>query len=300
MPRNPYEVLGVGRKASDDEIKKSYRKLARDFHPDRNLGDKQAESKFKEVQDAFEILHDKEKRSKYDQFGFVDPTAGFGGGSQGPRGGGFHWANDSARSSINMEDLAGMFGGGQFDMGSMFGKKNKGRKKTINQPQDNNAEVEVPLEKIALGGKIFLTVNGSNLEVNIPAGIKDGNKIRLAGQGQTGGDLYLTIKSAKHPYFIRENDCLVIEIPISISEAILGAKIDVPVLDGSKLTVKIPAGTASGARLRLKGKGIADGDMFIQLKIVLPTVIDERSKEIIEEFAKLNPLDPRKNLAWIQ
>lgn len=290
MPRDPYEVLGVPKNATEDEIKKAYRKLARDFHPDRNPGDKQAETKFKEIQDAFEVLHDKEKRAKYDQFGFVDPSAGFGGG---PRGGG--------TGSINMEDLAGMFGGnagGGFDFGSMFGKKAKGRRKPFNQPQDSHFDVEVPLEKVVLGGKISLSLNGSNIDVNIPPGLKEGGKIRLTGQGQDGGNLYLTIKSAAHAFFNREGDNLVVDVPISISEAILGTKIDVPVIDGSKLTVKVPPGASSGARLRIKGKGIALGDLFIQLKIIVPSSIDEPSKQLIEEFAKLNPQEPRKYMLW--
>ena len=292
MPRDPYEVLGVPKNATEDEIKKAYRKLARDFHPDRNPGDKQAETKFKEIQDAFEVLHDKEKRAKYDQFGFVDPSAGFGGGPRGHGGG---------TGSINMEDLAGMFGGnagGGFDFGSMFGKKAKGRRKPFNQPQDSHFDVEVPLEKVVLGGKISLSLNGSNIDVNIPPGVKEGGKIRLTGQGQDGGNLYLTIKSAAHAFFNREGDNLVVDVPISISEAILGTKIDVPVIDGSKLTVKVPPGASSGARLRIKGKGIALGDLFIQLKIIVPSSIDEPSKQLIEEFAKLNPQEPRKNMLW--
>lgn len=294
MPRDPYEVLGISKNATEDEIKKAYRKLARDYHPDRNPGDKKAETKFKEIQDAFDILHDKDKRAKYDQFGFVDPSAGFG-GARGP-GGGFH----GGTGSINMEDLASMFGGnaGGFDFGTMFGKKNKGRRKPFNQPQDSHFEVEVPLEKVVNGGKISLAVNGTNIEVNIPAGIKDGGKIRLAGQGQDGGNLYLTIKCANHSYFSREGENLVVEVPISVSEALLGTKIDVPILDGSKLTVKIPSCTSSGARLRIKGKGIAQGDLFIQLKIVVPSSLDEKSRQIIEEFSKINPQDPRKNMPW--
>jgi DnaJ-class molecular chaperone len=180
----------------------------------------------------------------------------------------------------------------------MFGKKNKGRRKPFNQPQDSHFEVEVPLEKVVNGGKISLAVNGANIEVNIPAGIKDGGKIRLAGQGQDGGNLYLTIKCANHSYFSREGENLVVEVPISVSEALLGTKIDVPILDGSKLTVKIPSCTSSGARLRIKGKGIAQGDLFIQLKIVVPSSLDEKSRQIIEEFSKINPQDPRKNMPW--
>jgi DnaJ-class molecular chaperone len=200
-----------------------------------------------------------------------------------------------------MEDLAGMFGGnagGGFDFGSMFGKKAKGRRKPFNQPQDSHFDVEVPLEKVVLGGKISLSLNGSNIDVNIPSGVKEGGKIRLTGQGQDGGNLYLTIKSAPHAFFNREGDNLVVDVPISISEAILGTKIDVPVIDGSKLTVKVPAGASSGARLRIKGKGVALGDLFIQLKIIVPSSIDEPSKQLIEEFAKLNPQDARKNMPW--
>lgn len=298
MPRDPYEVLGVGKAASEEDIKKAYRKLARQYHPDRNPGDKQAESTFKEVQDAFEILSDKDKKAKYDQFGFADPS-GFAGGSPG----GFGWGNSGGAQNINMDDLAKMFGGmGQgggagFDFGELFGKRNKGRKRA-KPPQDIQAEIEIPLETIARGGKVPLTVENTKLDVNIPQGIREGGKIRLAGQGHDGGDLFLTIRSKSHDYFVREENNIILELPLSVYEAFLGTKADVPAIDGTSISMKVPAGVSSGARFRIKGKGIAGGDMFVQVKIILPQVLDEKSKKLVEELSVTCPVDARSNLSW--
>jgi curved DNA-binding protein len=296
MPRDYYEVLGVPRNASEADIKKAYRKLARQYHPDRNPGDKQAEARFKEVQEAYEVLNDKAKRAQYDRFGFAGP--GFGG--QGPfraEGGpaGFEF------QGINPEDLEsilGAFGGGLGSFADMFGRRGRGRARTARPPENVEAEVAIPFLKAALGGTVTLNVDGRAIDLRVPAGVEEGKKLRLAGQGPGGGDLLVRVKIEPHPYFRREGNDVILEVPISVAEAILGAKVDVPTLDGTRLTVTVPPGTSSGSRLRLRGKGIAGGDQYIEIKIVVPKTLDERSRELIEEFARRNPQNPRERMPW--
>ncbi len=294
MPRDYYEVLGVPRNATEADIKKAYRKLARQHHPDRNPGDKQAEARFKEVQEAYDVLNDKAKRAQYDRFGFAGP--GFGG--QGPfraegGPGGFEF------QGINPEDLEsilGAFGGGGF--ADMFGRRARGRGRAARPPQSVETEAAIPFLKAALGGTVSLNVDGRTIDLRVPAGVEEGKKLRLAGQGPGGGDLLVRVKIAPHPYFRREGNNVILEVPISVTEAILGAKVDVPTLDGTRLTVTVPPGTSSGARLRLRGKGIAGGDQYIEIKIVAPKIHDQRSRELIEEFARHNPQNPRENVPW--
>lgn len=296
MPRDYYEVLGVPRNASEADIKKAYRRLARQYHPDRNPGDKQAEARFKEVQEAYDVLNDKTKRAQYDRFGFAGP--GFGG--QGPfraEGGpsGFEF------QGINPEDLEsilGAFGSSFGGFADMFGRRARGRTRTTSPPEDVETEVTIPFLKAALGGTVSLRVNGRAIDLRVPAGVEEGKKLRLAGQGPGGGDLLVRVKIEPHPYFRREGNNVILEVPISVTEAILGTKVDVPTLDGTRLTVTVPPGTSSGTRLRLRGKGIAGGDQFIEIKIVVPKVYDQRSRELIEEFAHRNPLDPREQAPW--
>ena len=295
MPRDYYEVLGVSRDASESEIKKAYRKLAHKYHPDRNPGDKQAEANFKEVQEAYDVLSDKTKREQFDRFGFAGP------GGQGPfQGGGVPVGFEF--QGINPEDLAsifGAFGGGGGDLGGMFGRgRGRGRGRTARPPETVEAEVAIPFLKAALGGPVSLSIDGREIELRVPAGVEEGKKLRLAGQGPGGGDLLVRIKIEPHPYFRREGNNVILEVPVSVSEAILGAKVDVPTLDGTRLTVKVPSGTSSGGRLRLRGKGIAGGDQYIEIKVVVPKPADERSRELIEEFARLNPQNPRESAPW--
>jgi DnaJ-class molecular chaperone len=158
--------------------------------------------------------------------------------------------------------------------------------------------VAIPFLKAALGGTVSLNVDGRAIDLRVPAGVEEGKKLRLAGQGPGGGDLFVRVKIEPHPYFRSEGKNVILDVPISVTEAILGAKVDVPTLDGTHLTVTVPAGTSSGARLRLRGKGISGGDQFIEIKIAVPKTHDERSRQLIEEFARLHPQNPREHAPW--
>jgi curved DNA-binding protein len=304
MPRDYYEVLGVARGASEDEIKKAYRKLAREYHPDRNPGDKQAAERFKEAQEAYDVLSDKQKREQYDQFGFAGPPPPGGGpggfhwgGGGGFPGGGFTGNVDPEQAEEILSQIFNGFGGGGAEA---FGRQPRGGRRGGRRAPGEpvTSEVTVPLEMAAQGGSLSVQVGGRTIEVRVPAGVSEGQTLRVGGQGSGGGDLLLKIRIADHPHFRREGTNLVIAVPVTIAEAVLGAKVDVPTLDGKKLTVKIPAGTSSGVRLRLRGQGIKGGDLFAEVRVVVPQSVDDRSRELIEEFARLNPQDLRTGPPW--
>jgi DnaJ-class molecular chaperone len=300
MPQDLYELLGVSRTASEDEIQKAYRKLARQYHPDRNPGDKAAEAKFKDIAAAYDVLSDKQKRAQYDQFG----AAGPGGGPEG-----FHFSRGPGGFTTNIdpetaERLFGdLFGGGSpfGGMGDLFGQAQsgrRGRRRPPSQPQEVTAAVTIPLDKAALGGTITLNVGDREIDLKVPAGINDGQTMRLAGQGPDGADLLLTIHVAPHPYFRREGNDLILSVPLSLSEAVLGGKVDVPTLGGGTITITIKPGTSSGTRMRLRGQGIKDGDLYIEAKVVVPAPSDDRSRELIEEFTQRNPQSVRTGPPW--
>ena len=309
MPRDYYETLGVAKTASDDEIKKAYRNLARQYHPDRNPGDKQAEARFKEIQDAYDVLSDKTKKAQYDQFGFAGPQNPFGGGG-GPGGQTFHWGGgfpgganiDPSQAEEILSQFFGGMGGGGF--GGVGGggpggrQRTRGNRRRAAPAEPVVSEVSVPFLTAALGGSMSLEVDGRGIDVKIPPGVETGNTLRVQGQGPAGSDLHLKLKIETHPHFRREGNDVILTTPLSLAEAVLGAKVDVPTLDGSKLTVKVPAGTSSGARLRLRGKGIKGGDQYIEIRIVVPAPANDRSKELIEDFARLNPQNPRTGAPW--
>ncbi len=315
MPKDYYETLGVSRTAGADEIKKSYRKLSREYHPDVKPGDKQAEAKFKEVQQAYDVVGDADKRKKYDQFGHAFDQAG------GP-GGGFNWQGGPGGQGGMQFDLGDIFGQGGIDLGDIFGggafggggrggtKRGRARK-----GQDVQATVQIPFLVAALGGEHDVTLTtgdrSERLTLKIPAGVDNGSVIRLAGQGQPGvgkappGDLLVTLQVAPHGYFRREGSNILVDIPVSMVEAALGAKVDVPTLSDGIVSMSIPAGAASGMKLRLRSKGVVDlktkerGDQYAVLKIVTPKQLDAASQELLQKFAELNPQDPRKGL-WGQ
>ena len=307
MPRDYYETLGVNRTASEDEIKKAYRKLARQFHPDRNPGDKQAEARFKEVQDAYDILSDKTKREQFDRFGHVGPGPNFGGGPGGGQGGPtFQWewrggGPGGGTAEVDPTELFRQFfggGGGGVEETLGRGTRNRRGRRAQAPVEEVQSDVEIPFVTAALGGTVNLNVNGKELSVKIPTGVEEGQALRLKGQGPGGSNLRLILRIQPHPYFKREGKNIILEAPLSLPEAVLGTRLDVPTLDGTRLTVKIPPGTSSGARLRLRGKGVDGGDLYIEIKVMVPAPKDDHSRQLIEEFGKANPHNPRAGLAW--
>ncbi len=314
--RDYYDVLGVGRKASDKEIKVAYRKLARKNHPDVNKS-AGAEEKFKEATEAYEVLSDPKKRSMYDQFGFSTPGgAGFGRGG-GPRpSGGFN---------VNFQDIFGGRGGassGFMGMGldDILEALGGGRRPTSRHPRrkqrGGNIEYHATLEflQAVSGTTISLKTHAAQgqskpsetIHVKIPPGVRDGAKIRVRGKGSPGasgaGDLYIIVKVKAHPYFLRDGDDIYVDVPISITEAALGGKVDVPTIDGPT-TVKIPPGTSSSRRLRLKGKGLARkdstrGDQYVVVKITAPSELTAKGRELLEQFADTDTCDPRAKSPW--
>ncbi|MCC6446191.1 MAG: molecular chaperone DnaJ [Armatimonadetes bacterium] len=361
-----YKVLGVSREATEKEIKQAYRRLARQYHPDVNPGDKKAEDKFKEISEAYEVLSDPDKRKKYDQFGEYWKQAGNAGqGFEGfsgarPDFGGFNFSGDN--------------------LGDIFDNLFRGRGGATTQPrveaQDVQAEVGISLREaysgtartiqiaapemcsrcagtgqVATGrtqtcpscqgsgrrraGSGIFTIGGTceqcggagqinldpcrecagtgatqkvrRVEVKIPAGVHDGAKIRLAGEGGAGsdgqrGDLYLIVKVAPDPSFERKGDDLYCDLPVTFTEAALGAEVDTPTLKGS-VKLKIPAGVQGGQSVRLAGRGMphlrgsASGDLFVRVKIAVPRNLSDRERELIEELQKIRPENPRQNLS---
>lgn len=321
--RDYYEVLGVARDATADQIKKAYRGLARKHHPDANPGDKTAEAKFKEVQNAYDILSEPEKKARFDQFGHA---AFDGGGPFGPRAGASEWA---ARQGGGVEDFdlgaflgpnAGGGGAGAAGGGGIFdeilnrmkgGDRGAGRRTSSGRPRREpevaEAAITIPFLTAVRGGETSIELQrddgrSETKVIKLPAGLESGAKIRLKGQGDASQqvDLVITVTVEPHPYFSREGRNLTVEVPITTAEAILGAKVDVPTLDGLK-TMSIPPGTSTGQKLRLRGQGVAasktqpEGDLYIIPKVMVPKAVDEESRKLIEQFAERNPSQPREN-----
>ena len=297
-----YQVLGVGRQASKDEIKKAYRKLALQFHPDRNPNNKEAENKFKEVNEAYQVLSDPEKRSHYDRLG-----ADYQRWQQTGGRGGFDWGQYSTgypggvrvEYSGDIDDLFGQMGGFsdffQQIFGGMSGFESRGRRGQPQQPAYEQP-VTVSLEEAFHGAKRLMQLDGRRLEVKIPAGARTGSKIRMAGAGPAvrGGkpsDIYLVIDVADDPRFIREGDDLTTEVEVDLYTAVLGGETRVPTLDG-QVVLKIPAGTQPGQSIRLKGRGMPvlrsnmeRGDLYARIKVRLPKNLTDREKELFQELA---------------
>jgi DnaJ-class molecular chaperone len=301
MPRDYYEVLGVSRSASEEEIKKAYRKLAAKHHPDRNPGDKDAEAKFKELSSAYEVLSDKDKRQKYDTFGHAGanmPGGGFPG--TGGFGGGQQVDPQAAEEMFRNLFGGGGPGAGGFDFGDLMGGGRKSRRGRRSPPpaEDVETDITVPFSVAANGGSVSLSVGGRTITVKVPAGIEEGKKLRVPASATGSADVYLRVHIEPHAFFKKDGPDVILEVPIGLAEAVLGTKVEVPTPDDSRLTVKIPPGTSSGSRIRLRGKGIAGGDQYLVMKIVTPPGVDDESKKLIEEFAKRNPQDARANVAW--
>ena len=381
-----YGVLGVSRSASQDELRKAYRRLARKHHPDLNPGDKAAEERFKKVQEAYDVLSDPKKRQMFDQFGFYSehgPQAGAGPQQQGPGMGfgGFDFSDYFSQGGGGGPRAQGGGGaGGQFrDLFSQF-FSHGGHPEEAAQPEpgsDLEYGLNIDFWKAIRGTQVTVSVtrqevcgtcggNGTaetgaaacpqcggkgtvaqmagamrfnvacprcggsgklrnacptchgdgrvsrneTVEVRIPAGVQTGTRLRVAGKGNAGsmgappGDLYITVRAESHPFFRREGDDIEIRVPVTVSEAGLGAKIEVPTIDGRAL-LKVPPGTASGQKFRMREKGVLNsrknkrGDQIVEVVVQPPKVRDERTKEILRELARLNPEDPRETI-WTE
>jgi DnaJ-class molecular chaperone len=309
MADDYYQVLGVKRDAAADEIRKAYRKLSRENHPDVKKDDKAASEKFKKVQEAYAVLGDAEKRAQYDRFGHAYSQAG---GRTPPWAGGAGGTSpidigDLFGEGIDIGDLFGGFTG----RGGFGGGGRRGASPRPSKGQDLRAELTVPFLVAAEGGQHELTIDragkSERITVKIPAGLPEGSTIRLAGEGHPGasggpaGDLLLTIHVAPHPYFRREGNDLHVDIPVTPAEAALGAKVEAPTLSEGRVVVTIPSGTSSGRKLRLRGKGVPDrktgtrGDLYVVAKIVVPESPTAEQRELYERLKALDR-DPRIGL----
>jgi molecular chaperone DnaJ len=368
-----YELLGVSRKAVQKEIRQAYRKLARKYHPDLNPGDKSSEEKFKQVQEAYDVLSDAKKRQMYDQFGFDTPGAG-GAPSGADAGdvhfdfGGFDFGGGAGQSGggPSFRDLFGQFfrGGGataeapshaepgsslEYQIEISFWEAVRGTVQkltisrldtctecrgtgTVGQPQtctacggsgqvtQTSGKMRFNLTCTHCGGtgrtrNICRVCGGEGrvrradtIEIRIPAGVQTGSRVRVPGRGNAGtageppGDLYIITDVQPHPFFDRRGDDLYTTVPITVTEATLGAKIEVPTIDGRSL-LRVPPGTNSGQKLRLREKGVPSvrtpgqrGDQYIELQVMVPKPVDERVRELLKELEKIAPEDPRKDL----
>jgi molecular chaperone DnaJ len=368
-----YELLGVSRKAVQKDIRAAYRKLARKYHPDLNPGDKASEEKFKQVQEAYDVLSDAKKRQMYDQFGFETPGAG---GMPAPGNGGdvhfdfggfdFGGAGGANAGGPSFRDLFGQFfrGGGataeapsypepgtslEYQIEISFWEAVRGTVKkltisrldnctecqgtgTVGQPQtctacggsgqvtQTSGKMRFNLTCSRCGGTGRIRNNcrqcggdgrvrrADTIEIRIPAGVQTGSRVRVPGRGNAGtageppGDLFIITDVQPHPFFDRRGDDLYTTVPITVTEAALGAKVEVPTIDGRSL-LRVPPGTNSGQKLRLREKGVPSvrvpgqrGDQYVELQVVVPKPVDERVRELLKELEKIAPEDPRKEL----
>ncbi|MFW5733119.1 MAG: DnaJ C-terminal domain-containing protein [Planctomycetota bacterium] len=327
-----YDVLGVSRSASDSEIKSAYRKLARQYHPDVNK-EGGSEQKFKQATEAYEVLSNPEKRKMYDQFGHAGPGGGFGGagaqstgwsnggqtvnfedffGGGGPRGAGGRGRAGSGFMRMSLEEIMDALRGG--GGGQAAGTRTRRRPRRAAKGQDVQHDLQLHFVEAIHGTTKTLkiaqgpggTEGSETIDIKIPPGVKDGQKIRVKGKGQAGpggqGDLYIVCHVRQHPFFRREGNDIHVDVPISVGEAVLGGKVDVPTLDGLT-TVTIPPGTPSGRKLRLRGQGVegrdgGKGDQYIAIKIVPPGDLSEEGRELIEKFSEVTQHDPRSDAPW--
>jgi curved DNA-binding protein len=331
-----YKVLGVPKSATEKEIKQAYRKLARKYHPDVNPGDRGAESRFKDIGEAYDVLSDPEKRARYDQLGanwqqyerFARARAGAPGGVR------FEYEGPGAERFAGFSDFFKIFFGGGLDWDDLFGGgagkgfgapfeevSEFGGARGFSRPptakgRDLTAPIEIALEESYRGITKQISIQPDSgapperIEVRIPPGVRDGSRVRVAGKGAPGrrggarGDLYLEVKLRSHPLYRREGDDLHCEVPVTLTEAALGAEIEVPTFSG-KTRIKIPAGSQSGSMLRLRGKGMprlkgeGAGDLIVKLKVVVPTELSERERNLLEELRRLRSENPRQHLGCV-
>ena len=314
-----YKALGVSEDASESDIKKAYRKLSRKYHPDLNPDDKQAEKKFKEISEAYDVLSDKKQREEYDQVRRYG-AAGMGAGGFGAGGfsGGYPGADafggfrSGTSANINIDDLlGGLFGGStrgsrrrsagftSADFGGMGGGGFGGAQHAA--PEESTTSTRISLAQAYTGATVTVFLpDGSHTEARIPAGIKDGQKVRLRGKGLHGADLKVTVRVSDDSVYSREENNLIMRAPVTLAEAVDGAVIEVPLPDNTTVKLRLAPGQV-GRRLRAKGRGFkakgGDGDLLVIPEVVLPTKLSAEAKEAFDKFVKLAPQEnPRKDL----
>ncbi|MDO5663233.1 MAG: DnaJ C-terminal domain-containing protein [Brachybacterium sp.] len=328
LDKDFYAVLGVSKDASAQEIKKAYRKKAKELHPDRNPGDTAAENRFKQVGEAYGVLHDPEQRQQYDAIramgsggarfssgpggpgaagaeGFEDVFSamfGQGGGGSRVRFGG----PGGQQAGPDLEDILSMFGQG--GGGGPQGFPGRTGPAGPTKGADLTARVKLDFRDAALGTEVKLTVGGRPVTTRIPAGVHDGQKIRLRGKGQqspTGGepgDLILTVEVSAHPVYTMDGANLRVVVPVRYDEAVLGTTIQVPLLQGGSVRLRVPAGTPAGRTLRAKGKGLVTkkttGDLLVEIQVAVPTDLDDEARAAVEALREtMAGDDPRADLA---
>lgn len=306
MAIDPYKVLGVSRTASDEDIKNAYRKLARKLHPDLNPGNKESEQRFKDISAAYDLIGTAEKRAKFER-GEEEQRRGTAGGgpfyyeTQGGQGGRY--------SRSFGEEFEGGFGPDVFE--ALFRKRTQRgtgarRGESYAFPgQDAQYSLQIDFKEAVLGAKRDLTLpNGKRLKINIPPGVKNGTTLRFSGEGEPGigggppGDAYITLQVTESGSFHRVDQDLEMQLPVSLSEAILGGEVQVPTVEGA-VTLKIPPGVNTGTRLRVRGNGVREaisgrrGDLYAIVQVMLPDQIDPELKEAIREWSERHPYKPR-------
>ena len=300
--RDPYEVLGIGREATPEQIRAAYRKLAKSSHPDLHPGDKAAETRFKEASAANELLSDEEKRRQYDR-GEIDASGApkmreqsYRDFAEGPAGARYAGAG-SFENAADLEEM----------IQELFGGRAGGRSMKM-RGGDVGYRLEIGLGEVARGAKLPITLaDGSSVEVTIPAGVENGQVLRLKGKGGAGigggppGDALIEIQVRPHPVFERKEADVHMALPLTLDEAVRGAKVPVPTLHGS-VTMTIPARSTTGAVLRLKGKGLprpggeGTGDQYVRLEVAVPRTADAALEQAITDWERKNPYDPRTDL----
>ncbi len=295
MPADYYKVLGVERSATIEDIKKAYRRKAKQYHPDTNKDNPQAETRFKEVNEAYEVLSDTEKRERYDQFGSQWDSVGGGTGGARWQGGnaggmGFEDLQDVLRQAYNSQQ-------GRRGANTRFEYGNFGRQNVAMRGEDIEQNVEISLREAYEGTRRLVTKNGRQITVNIPEGAQDGTQVRVTGEGATGvfgganGDLVLIVQVKEDAQFKREGDNLLVDVDVSAVDAMLGGEVRVPTLGGTQITMKIPAGTQGGKKLRLKAKGMPKlnhqgqfGDLVARVVLSIPAHLTPEQKVLVEQL----------------
>lgn len=288
-----YKVLGVSKDVSEAELKKTYRKLSRKFHPDTNPGDAKAEAKFKEISEAYSVLSDSKERAEYDQMRAMGPGPRFNPGAGGQQySGGFP---GGANMGGGFEDVfANLFGGGGFNRGPQRGA-------------DLSMSTTLDFIDGVKGTQLKVRIGSGETTIKIPAGVQDGQKIKIAGKGQASpnggpaGDLIISVTVKSHPVFTRDAMNLRVTVPVTFAEAVLGATIQVPTLGGEPVKLKVAPGTPNGRVLRVKGRGVVtakgEGDLLATVEIAVPSHVSEKAKKALEAFEELLPEDdPRSEL----